>query len=140
MSPGAAAYQRQVSGHHASRDYRVRRGGVTADFDGYRQGVLLDAKAFGPRSGIVRARELGLRGMIPESLLSRVEGLVDLAQRQIRVAGKTPIHWHIASREAAQATKELLRTQGLTRQGRRRGIQVVYTPPSPHVQRLLGWR
>ncbi|WP_373371251.1 hypothetical protein [Stigmatella ashevillensis] len=47
MSPSARKYQAQVTGAPEGSAYRVRGGGEKADFDGYQDGVLLDAKGPG---------------------------------------------------------------------------------------------
>lgn len=134
MSDAARAYQQQITGVSASYDYQVSRGRRNADFDGYnrQRQVLLDAKAFGPNSAIVRAHQLSQQGRsIPQPLVQRLNNLVSEARRQRAVAGSTPIEWHVASPQAAAAVQQLLQTNNLG------NITVRHTAPAPQVAQLM---
>jgi len=134
MSAAARAYQEQITGVSAAYDYRVTRENRHADFDGYdrRQRVLLEAKAFGPDSGIVRAYQLSQQGRpIPPELTERLDALVRQARRQLAVAGDTGIEWHVASRQAKAAVQQLLRTNNMG------NITVRHTAPNRQVAQLM---
>lgn len=123
MSRRAARYQEQISGRPASEAYWVGGQSTTAGgvkFDGYRDGVLLEAK--GP--GYANKFDGSLR---PERWfeLSGAESLIVQAQRQIRVANGVPIQWHVAEKKAADAIRNLLAGRGL------RAIEVIHTPILP---------
>jgi hypothetical protein len=100
MSARARAYQEQITGHPSSEGYIVH--GVR--FDGYRDGVLIDAK--GP--GYARfTRDGQFRRWWIESPTG---GLAMLRQAtcQARVATGLPIEWHVAEPEAADAIARFL--------------------------------
>lgn len=122
MSDRARAYQDQVTGHPqaaGSYVYRVSGGGATADFDGYADGKLIDAKgpgyAWAVQDGQFRA---GYQG---------VSGLIEQGRRQARVAKALglPVEWDVAEPQTADAIKALFRRNGIT------GITVRYVPPQP---------
>jgi|RhiMethySRZTD1v2_1073278.scaffolds.fasta_scaffold20804_1 hypothetical protein len=142
MSDVARAYQRQISGRPAWYDYHVNRRGKKYDFDGYdsRRRTLLDAKAYGPTSAVVRAYQISQQGRpLPQRLAKQFSQLVADARRQRRAAGKTPIEWHVASSKAAEALRALLRTNGLLKTDQNRlGINVKWTKPNEKV--LHAWR
>ncbi|MFB1484680.1 Tox-REase-5 domain-containing protein [Corallococcus sp. RDP092CA] len=121
MSARARRYQEQITGHSADEAYWVggvgpNSGGVK--FDGFKDGVLLEAK--GP--GYAKFFE----GLEPKEWFrhSGDQGLIDQAQRQlsrVRSTG-TPIQWHVAEMRAADAIRLLLNEAKI------RGIEVVHTP------------
>jgi hypothetical protein len=115
MSRRAARYQEQISGRPVNESYVVR--GVR--FDGYENGVLLEAK--GPGYANKFTRELDPKPWFTKGARS----LVDQAQRQLQVANGTPIRWHVAESKAAEAIRELLNNAGM------HGIEVVHTPVLP---------
>ncbi len=112
MSHRAARYQSRITGRLPDVGYRV--GNVK--FDGYDDvsGVLLDAKGPGyakfVRNGRFRDWYCG------------ADEMVDQATRQIRAASGTPIEWHIAEKEAADAIRRLLTDNGIS------GIIVKFVP------------
>lgn len=110
MSQRAAAYQQQITGVNANQSYLVD--GVK--FDGFNDGVLLDAKGPG-YAWAVRDGEFAdyYRGS---------EALQGQARRQIQAAGGVPIRWHVAEQPAATAMTELFR------ENRIKGIEVIHTP------------
>ncbi|WP_428261675.1 Tox-REase-5 domain-containing protein [Haliangium sp.] len=110
MPPRARAYQERITGRSADEAYEV--GGVK--FDGYRDGVLLEAK--GP--GYAKFTKDGdFRGFFEGQ-----HGLFEQAQRQIRVAGRYPIEWHVAEGDFARLLTEQFSRMSV------RGIVVVHTP------------
>ena len=123
LSPSARRYQEQITGHSADEAYWVggvgrNSGGVK--FDGFRDGVLLDAKGPGYASFF--------EGLDPKRWFknSGARGLVEQAQRQLaRAPPGVPIRWHIAEREAADAIRKLLNSREIYE------IEVVFTPPLP---------
>ncbi|WP_426744388.1 Tox-REase-5 domain-containing protein [Myxococcus faecalis] len=121
MKPPARRYQEQITGHSADDAYWV--GGMSAPaggvkFDGFKKGVLLEAK--GP--GYAKFFD----EMEPKEWFrySGAQGLVDQAQRQtnkVRGLG-IPIEWHVAEAQAAAAFRRLLEGAGIE------GIKVLHTP------------
>ena len=110
MSARAMAYQRRITGLGENVGYLVKG----TKFDGFINGVLIDAKGPGyakfVRDGVFRSWYRG------------ADGLVEQAQRQLVAAAGTPIRWHVAEEAAANAIRNLLRSRGIT------GIDVVFTP------------
>jgi hypothetical protein len=123
MSPRARRYQEQITGHSADDAYWV--GGVGKNsggikFDGFKDGVLLEAKGPGYANKF-------LDNLTPKVWFARsgAKALVEQARRQLRVAHGTgtSIRWHIAEEKTAEAIKELLRANDIE------GIEVVFTAP-----------
>lgn len=77
-------------------------------FDGYRDGALLDAKGPGYAQFVTDASQ----GEFHPWWKGK-SALIDEAQRQIGVAGTTPIEWDVAEPQAADAIKVLLQKHGL---------------------------
>jgi hypothetical protein len=111
MSNRARTYQQRITGIAPDVGHVVN--GVK--FDGYRDGILLDAK---DRYAQFVDRRTGTF----YSWYRGAQGLVDQASRQIQVAGSTPIVWHVSEPNAATAIRSLLQNNGLS------SITVVYTP------------
>jgi hypothetical protein len=123
MSDRARAYQEQISGHSASEAYWVggmdpRKGGVK--FDGFEDGVLLEAKGPGYANKF-------LDDLTPKAWFksSGARELIEQAERQRRaVQGKgIPIRWHIAEEKTAEAIRRLFEEAEIV------GVEVVYIPP-----------
>lgn len=113
MSDRARAYQEQITGHSSSEAYVV--GGVK--FDGYRDGVLIDAKGPGYDWAVKDGEFIpNYRG---------AQAMVDQATRQVAAANGTPIEWDVAEPQAKEAIQTLLEDNGIT------GITVRYVPPRP---------
>jgi hypothetical protein len=121
MSERAQAYQEQISGHSADDAYWVggvgrNSGGVK--FDGFKDGVLLEAK--GP--GYAEFFE----GLDPKHWFrhSGAKALVDQARRQFnKVRGSgVPIQWHVAEKSSADAIRKLFKNAEVE------GVEVVHTP------------
>nr|WP_253895507.1 Tox-REase-5 domain-containing protein [Corallococcus exercitus] len=123
MSERARRYQEQITGHSADEAYWVggvgpNSGGVK--FDGFKAGVLLEAK--GP--GYAKFFE----GLEPKRWFnnSGAKALIEQAQRQLAKAPQgVPIRWHVAERAAVDAIRKLLRSREVYE------IEVVFTPPLP---------
>lgn len=114
MSEGARQYQAQVTGAPEGHVYKV--GGVK--FDGYKDGVLLEAKGPGYTKFFKQGDE-------PEDWFQGAQAMIDQARRQTDVAEGIRIEWHFAEREVTQAMAKLFRESGLGR------IRVVHTPATP---------
>jgi Restriction endonuclease fold toxin 5 len=120
MKPPARRYQEQITGHAADDAYWVggmstKEGGVK--FDGFKDGVLLEAK--GP--GYSKFFE----GLEPKEWFrhSGAQGLIEQAQRQsdkVRGMGIS-IEWHVAEKHAATAIRKLLEDADV------KGIKVIHT-------------
>jgi hypothetical protein len=123
MSRRAARYQQQISGRPVEEAYWVggtnpKAGGVK--FDGFQDGVLLEAK--GP----------GYANKFLDNLRPRVwfeksgaKALVGQAVRQLRAARGTPIRWHVAEQKTAAALRKLMDANDIE------GLDIVFTPPLP---------
>ncbi|RKG80198.1 hypothetical protein D7W79_08520 [Corallococcus exercitus] len=121
LKPPARRYQEQITGHSADEAYWVggvgpNSGGVK--FDGFKDGVLLEAK--GP--GYAKFFE----GLEPKEWFrnSGAQGLIDQAQRQsdkVRGMG-IPIEWHVSETHAANAIRKLLEDAEV------KGIKIISTP------------
>jgi hypothetical protein len=111
MSARAAAYQKQISGCSPTKEFNLTCGQDSANFDGYRRGVLLEAKYY--------------FDSIRSLPLARVRRLLDQARRQCRLANAAglPLEWHVASLQGARALCQLFDNNGV------RSIPVYYTPP-----------
>jgi hypothetical protein len=123
MSARARAYQEQITGHSADDAYWVggmstKAGGVR--FDGFKDGVLLEAKGPGYANKFLDDLE-------PKTWFKNTgaQDLVEQAKRQLRaVRGKgISIRWHIAEEKTAEAIRYLFEKSDVD------GIEVVYTPP-----------
>nr|AHE14556.1 hypothetical protein asmbl_4 [uncultured bacterium] len=121
MKPRARRYQEQITGHPADEAYWVggmstKEGGVK--FDGFKDGVLLEAK--GP--GYAKFFE----GLRPKEWFrhSGAKGLIEQADRQLKKVKGTGlrIEWHVAEADAAAAFRELLQNANLEE------IGVIHTP------------
>jgi hypothetical protein len=121
MKPLARRYQEQITGHSADDAYwvggvGVKSGGVK--FDGFKNGVLLEAK--GP--GYAKFFD----DLAPKDWFehSGARELIEQADRQARmVRGRgIPIEWHVAEARATAALRRLLDGADIE------GIKVVHTP------------
>lgn len=110
MSARARAYQERITQRSSKKAYEVD--GVK--FDGYRKGVLLEAKGPGYAKFI---RDGKFRPFFKGE-----QSLIRQARHQADVAKGTPIEWHVAEHEFAAA---LRRTLSRARIG---GIRIIHTP------------
>ncbi|CAM4504423.1 restriction endonuclease fold toxin 5 domain-containing protein [Corallococcus exiguus] len=122
MSPRARGYQEQITGHSADEAYWVggvghNNGGVK--FDGFKDGVLLEAK--GPGYAEFFEADLAPKHWFEAS--GKAKELVDQATRQRDIVLNTGvrIEWHVAEKHAAASIKQLLKSNGIT------GITVIQT-------------
>ncbi|WP_233612131.1 Tox-REase-5 domain-containing protein [Corallococcus sp. AB045] len=121
MSTRARRYQEQITGHTADESYWVggvgpNSGGVK--FDGFKDGVLLEAK--GP--GYARFfDELEPKEWFRHSGAKDLIAQADRQSRKLRESG-VPIRWHVAEKRAADAMRKLLQEAGI------KGVEVVHTP------------
>ncbi|RKH44066.1 Tox-REase-5 domain-containing protein [Corallococcus sicarius] len=122
MSARARRYQEQISGHSADDAYWVggqstKEGGVK--FDGFRDGLLLEAKGPGYANKF-------LDSLDPKAWFksSGAADMVKQANRQVdRVRGlNVPIEWHVAEKRTADAIRKLFRENNIS------GITVIHTP------------
>jgi predicted TIM-barrel fold metal-dependent hydrolase len=122
-------YQRQITGRPTSFDYRVTRGSVSANFDGYRRGILLDAKNLPSDGGMVRMYQWmqTKNSPPPEPLRAWADQQVEAARRQVRVADGIPVVWHVSSADGARVIRRLLATHNLLSQNGTGGIVVTVT-------------
>jgi hypothetical protein len=122
MSARARAYQEQISGHSAAEAYWLggvgrKNGGVK--FDGFKDGVLLEAKGPGYANKFLDTLEPR-----PWFEPSGAKALVDQAKRQLEATMKTgtPIRWHVAEEKVADAIRLLFKRERVI------GVEVVHTP------------
>jgi hypothetical protein len=119
MSPEARRYQAQISGAPEGWAYSIRIGPGPkdkVDFDGFKDGVLLEAKGPGYLALLKR--------MHGKSFFEGIEGMLNQARRQFDAAGTAPIHWHFAEREVADIVRKEFRENRLG------SIKVFHTPVS----------
>ncbi len=121
MKPGARKYQSQVSGAPEGWVYRVERAGEKYDFDGYKDGYLVDGK--GPNYDNKFLDTLEPKYWFTET---GAKELLKNAERQRRVANGAPIRWHVAEAKAAKAIRKLLQEGGYLG-----SIEVTHTPVLP---------
>jgi hypothetical protein len=124
MSDGARRYQAQVTGTPDGRVYRVENVRMPegtlkpkVDFDGFRDGVLLEAKGPGYLNFV--------EGGAFKGFFTGIKGLVEQARSQLAAARGLPVRWHVAEAETAQAIRELFAQKSVS------GIEVVHTPIVP---------
>lgn len=107
MSPRARAYQTQITG----REEEYVLNGV--QFDGFSDGVLLEAKGPGYRN-FVKGEDL-------RTWFTGAEEIFDQTKRQTTAAGGIPIIWHVAEPELAAALEKVFRRKKIS-------IRVIHTP------------
>ncbi|NOK33208.1 hypothetical protein HMI49_08385 [Corallococcus exercitus] len=112
MEDAARKYQSQIARAPEGQVYDVDN----VKFDGFTNGVLLEAKGPGYEKFLDLAVEQG----------GWFEGFTDMvrqAKRQQRVARGFPLEWHFAERRVADYVRVLFKRNGLGR------IPVLFTPP-----------
>ncbi len=122
MSLEAQRYQSQLTGAPAGWVYRIRTGPGTGpknrvDFDGFKNGTLLELKGPGYRQLLER--------MYGKPFFEGIKEIVKQAQRQFLAAKGTPIHWHFAEHEVADIVRREFQRNNLGT------IKVFHTPASP---------
>ena len=120
MSPDAQRYQSQVTGAPPGWVYRVSTGPGPrdfVDFDGFRDGFLLEAK--GPGYHAL------LQKMYGKDWFNGVKQMLEQAERQVRASKGVPIQWHFAEQEVTDLLRTAFRKEGL------RPIKISHTPSTP---------
>jgi hypothetical protein len=124
MSDRAKRYQSQITGAPDGKVYRVENVRMPqgtlkpkVDFDGFRDGVLLETK--GP--GYLNFVEGGKF----KRFFTGQSGMVSQAESQVAAAGGLPVRWHVAEAETATAIRDLFHRNAIS------GIEVVHTPALP---------
>lgn len=115
MSERAGAYQAQVTGAPRGSSYRVKAGGEEADFDGFKEGVLLEAKGPGYAQFIDEK-------MNPRPFFEGARKMLEQARRQFKVARGGPVRWIVAEEELAAVLRKLFKSARLK-------IEVIQIPP-----------
>jgi hypothetical protein len=94
-------------------------------FDGYRRGVLLDAKHLEDEGRFAKAYENMNKGKFGdiEYLCDKAGSLLEQAKRQVAAAkpSGTPIEWHVSGQNAARAIRRLFKAYNIK-------ITVKYVP------------
>jgi hypothetical protein len=112
-------YQQQVTGQPATRIYKV----YEVEFDGFENGVLLEAKGPGYASFIEANGQ-------PRSWykdMGKFDEMMRQATRQSHTAARVglPLRWHVAEAELAAFLRQQFRNRNL------HNIEVVHTPMIP---------
>jgi Restriction endonuclease fold toxin 5 len=110
-SARAFAYQEQITGESADLSYSVR--GVK--FDGYRNGVLQEAKGPGYEWAVKNGEFI--------SSFKGAQGILEQGQAQAAAANGAPLTWSVAEEPVVAAIQNLFAGNGIV------GINVVYVPP-----------
>ncbi|MGZ3456974.1 MAG: Tox-REase-5 domain-containing protein, partial [Archangium sp.] len=120
MSERSRAFQHKATKAPAGWVYRVFHNGEKADFDGRDpvDGTLLETKGQGYDKHFKP-------NLDAKRYFKGADRLVRQARRQSRVANGVPICWHVAEPRMVAILKKLFEKNGI------KGIDVVYTPPSP---------
>ena len=112
-SAAARAYEEQITGYPVEYSIYVEGDLAKVEFDGFRDGVLLDAK--GPRTYVIIGHEWGTKAL--EKMQTQMDRQVDaLARGGLDI----PIHWHFAEKGAMEIAAKLEVPPG---------IKLFYTPP-----------
>jgi hypothetical protein len=110
MSEDAQRFQFQKTGAPEGWVYRVRTGPGPkdfVDFDGFKNGVLLEVKGPGYKALLEK--------MQGKQWFEGVEDMLAQADRQLKAAGSTPIQWHFAEREVADLMRGQFQNKNLDR-------------------------
>ncbi len=110
MPARARAYQERITRHTSTEAYEVS--GVK--FDGYRKGVLLEAK--GP--GYAKFVDNGDF----RDFFSGRQSLLDQARHQATAANRVPVEWHVAEQEVADLLRRTFDEMKIP------GIRVIHSP------------
>jgi hypothetical protein len=115
MKARALAYQIRVTGGVPSgMGYKAIDSVGEVHFDGFRDGILIEAKGLG-YAGLTKNGRFYPGFSINDSAVAQ-------AERQLRVSGGLPVEWPVAEPIAVQAFKNLFADNGIV------GINVVYVP------------
>lgn len=108
MSEEAQRFQSQVTGAPEGWVYRIRTGPGPkdfVDFDGFKNGVLLEVKGPGYKALLEK--------MYGQEWFRGARDMLDQAQRQFRAANETPIQWHFAEKDVADLMRGQFQNRGL---------------------------
>ena len=112
-APPPRAYEEQITGYPVEYSIYVEGDLAKVEFDGFRDGVLLDAK--GPRTYVIIGHEWGTKAL--EKMQTQMDRQVDaLARGGLDI----PIHWHFAEKGAMEIAAKLNVPPAIT---------LFYTPP-----------
>ncbi|WP_309892560.1 Tox-REase-5 domain-containing protein [Archangium sp.] len=117
MSEDAQRYQTELTGAPEGWVYRVRTGPGPkdyVDFDGFKDGVLLEVKGPGYQKLLEK--------MQGKPWFEGVEEMLEQAKRQFAAAKGVPIEWHFAESEVADLMRKLFKRERL------REIKVIHPP------------
>jgi hypothetical protein len=120
MSEQARTYQAQVTGAPKRWCYKVCRGTDCAEYDGFdpKTGTLLEAKA-------LEYQKWFDKNLDPQWNYQGLRGLLEQAERQLRVARGLRLRWHVAEERMVSVLRKHFDDAGFE------AIEVVYTPPLP---------
>ncbi|WPB76966.1 Tox-REase-5 domain-containing protein [Archangium violaceum] len=110
MSNAAKRFQSEITGAPEGWVYRVRTGpGLKdfVDFDGFKNGVLLEVKGPGYKALLEK--------MQGKPWFEGLDEMLEQAERQFKAAGSTPIQWHFAEREVSDLMRKLFKANRLDR-------------------------
>ncbi len=110
MSNDAKRFQTEMTGAPEGWVYRVRTGPGPkdfVDFDGFKNGVLLEVKGPGYKTL--------LKKMHGKPWFEGLDEMLDQADRQLKAAGSSPIQWHFAESEVAALMRKLFKANRLDR-------------------------
>lgn len=116
-SERANRYQEQISGRPAEEVYVID----DVEYDGFNDGILLEAKGPGYRSFFQADGT-------PEpwyEASGKFEQLLDQARNQSRASRGLPVQWHVAEAEVAKFLQSHFSSNRIV------GIQVIHTPARP---------
>ncbi|MDY7225958.1 Tox-REase-5 domain-containing protein [Hyalangium rubrum] len=116
-SERARRYQEQITGRSADELYYIER----VEYDGFRQGVLKEAKA----PGYLKLFEKGGQPEYWYRNSGEFQGLLNQAKRQSEARRGLPVEWHVAEQEMVDILRYHFRRERIS------GIEVLYTPPVP---------
>jgi restriction endonuclease fold toxin 5 of polymorphic toxin system len=108
MSNDAKRFQSQKTGAPEGWVYRVRTGPGPkdfVDFDGFKDGVLLEVKGPGYKALLEK--------MQGKPWFEGLDEMLEQAERQLQAAGTTPIQWHFAEREVSALVRKLFKANSL---------------------------
>ena len=112
-SAAARAYEEQITGYPVEYSIYVEGDLSEVEFDGFRDGVLLDAK--GPRTYVIISHHWSTKAL---------EKMQKQMRKQVNAVASggldIPIHWHFAEKEAMEIAAKLEVPPG---------IKLFYTPP-----------
>jgi hypothetical protein len=117
MPEESRRYQAQVTGAPEGTAYRVKSGNKEVDFDGFDQGVLLEAKGTGYAKWVDKDLDF------VEFFEGRNQ-MLEQAKRQFKAAQGTPIRWIVAEEKLAGALRKMFKEARLP-------IEVVHVSPAP---------